>query len=170
MKPVFLTGYMGSGKTAMGKLLATQLNYTFIDLDAYIEAKFHKTIASIFSEKGENEFRLIEKQCLHEVADFENTVISTGGGAPCFFDNMEFMNNRGLTIYLKLTVEHLAKRLETSAIGKRPLIADMDVDGLLNFISETLKVREPFYNKAQMCIAGDDNEIKEQISNIRLFD
>ena len=92
MDRIFLIGYMGSGKTSMGKLLATQLSYDFVDLDAYIETKYHKTVSQIFAEMGESKFREIERKCLRLVGEFEKTIISTGGGSPCYFDNMEYKN------------------------------------------------------------------------------
>ena len=86
--------------------------FSFIDLDFYIEGRYHKAVSQIFAERGEEAFREIERNMLHEVAEFEDVLISTGGGAPCFFDNMEFMNASGTTVYLKVSVEELAKRLE----------------------------------------------------------
>src|SRR5690554_5346297 len=107
MERYFLVGYMGSGKTTLGKKLATSLSLSFVDLDLYIESKYFKTIAQLFEEKGEDEFRVIEKNSLREVCEFENVVISTGGGTPCFFDNMQLMNEKGNTIYLKQSVDDL---------------------------------------------------------------
>ena len=92
MKRVFLVGYMGAGKTTVGKELAKLAGLSFIDLDYYIEGRYHKAVSQIFAERGEEAFREIERNMLHEVAEFEDVLISTGGGAPCFFDNMEFMN------------------------------------------------------------------------------
>lgn len=112
MKRVFLVGYMGAGKTTVGKELAKLAGLSFIDLDFYIEGRYHKAVSQIFAERGEEAFREIERNMLHEVAEFEDVLISTGGGAPCFFDNMEFMNASGTTVYLKVSVEELAKRLE----------------------------------------------------------
>ena len=112
MKRVFLVGYMGAGKTTVGKELAKLAGLSFIDLDYYIEGRYHKAVSQIFAERGEEAFREIERNMLHEVAEFEDVLISTGGGAPCFFDNMEFMNASGTTVYLKVSVEELAKRLE----------------------------------------------------------
>ena len=111
MKRVFLVGYMGAGKTTVGKELAKLAGLSFIDLDYYIEGRYHKAVSQIFAERGEEAFREIERNMLHEVAEFEDVLISTGGGAPCFFNNMEFMNASGTTVYLKVSVEELAKRL-----------------------------------------------------------
>ena len=92
MVRIFLTGYMGAGKTTLGKAFARQMDIPFVDLDWYIEERFHKTVGELFIERGETGFRELERNMLHEVAEFENVVISTGGGAPCFYDNMDFMN------------------------------------------------------------------------------
>jgi len=163
MKRIFLIGYMGSGKTTIGKLLAERLQCSFVDMDAYIEKNQFKTVSQIFIELGEEEFRLLERQCLHEVAEFDNVIISTGGGAPCFFDNMEFMNSHGLTIYLKLTSAELAERLETSHANKRPLLAKRKGEELQQFIAEGLAVREPFYAQAAYALSG---EIEATVSEI----
>jgi shikimate kinase len=147
MEKIFLLGYMGSGKTTIGKRLAKKLNQPFIDLDIFIENRYHKTISEIFAEKGEPGFRETEKMLLREVAQFESAVIATGGGTPCFFDNMTVMNESGLTIYLKTSVEKLSKRLNTSK-EKRPIIKDKNIEELKVFISENLEKREPYYNRA----------------------
>jgi len=163
MKRIFLIGYMGSGKTAMGRILANHLGLDFIDLDAYIENKYKLTIARIFEQKGETEFREIESKCLHEVGEFENIVIGTGGGTPCFFDNMEFMNRNGDTIYLRLTAEHLAARLSTTKAGVRPILQNKSEDELLQFIKDNLKHREFYYLQAKHIIEGNDKEIENRL-------
>lgn len=163
MQRIFLIGYMGSGKSAMGRLLAKSRGLTFTDLDAYIEGKYHKTIAQIFADEGEAAFREKEMKCLREVADFEDIVIATGGGTPCFYDNMEVMNNAGTTIYLRLTPEHIAMRLSSSKTGVRPLLREKTGEELLKFIRETLAKREPFYLQAQKIIEGSDEEIERLI-------
>ncbi len=166
MNRIFLIGYMGSGKTTIGKQLASRLGYSFVDMDAYIEEKQFKTVSQIFAEKGEHEFRQLEQKCLHEVAEFNNTIISTGGGAPCFFDNMEYMNNRGLTIYLKLTAAQLAERLELIGVSKRPLLANCTGEDLRTFIADGLSVREPFYAKAHYSFSGDIGETVDNICEL----
>ena len=166
MNRIFLIGYMGSGKTTIGKMLAKRLGYNFIDMDKHIEEKEFKTVAQIFAERGEPEFRLIEQKCLHEVAEFENTVISTGGGAPCFFDNIKFMNEHGLTVYLKLTPAELSNRLETSRTNKRPLLAERKGEELLEFIAEGLSKREPYYEQASHSIPGNNETIVEEIYDL----
>ena len=163
MNRIFLIGYMGSGKTTVGQLLATQLGYGFIDMDNHIEGKLFKSISQIFTELGEDQFRLLEKQCLHEVAEFDQVVISTGGGVPCFFDNMKYMNKQGVTVYLKLSSADLAERLEQSHANKRPLLANRKGEELLHFISEELAKREPFYSQAAFSVSG---EIESTVSQI----
>jgi shikimate kinase len=154
---------MGSGKTSMGIKLAENLGLTFVDMDHHIEEKYHKTVSQIFAESGQDTFRKLEQNCLHEVAEFENCVIATGGGAPCFFDNMEFMNTHGLTVYLNLSAEQLATRLELSRAGKRPLIANKQGDELRQFIGEGLSAREAFYKQAKVSVSGSDEEILTNI-------
>lgn len=163
MKRIFLIGYMGSGKTSMGIKLAENLGLTFVDMDHHIEEKYHKTVSQIFEESGQDAFRKMEQNCLHEVAEFENCVIATGGGAPCFFDNMTFMNVHGLTVYLNLSPDQLAERLEMSRAGKRPLIANKKGSELRQFIADGLSVREAFYKQARVSVSGTDDEILANI-------
>ena len=165
MNRIFLIGYMGSGKTTVGQLLATRLGYNFIDMDTYIEEKQFKSVHQIFVELGEAKFRLLEQHCLHEIADFDHVIISTGGGAPCFFDNMNYMNEHGISIYLKLSPEQLAVRLGDSHTNKRPLLAERKGEELLRFIREGLELREPYYSQASFCVTGDVESSIAQICN-----
>lgn len=163
---IFLIGYMGSGKTTIGKIVAERLGMDFIDTDDYIENKLDRTIASIFDEFGEDEFRKIERENLLEVAKKENAIIATGGGAPCFFDNMEQMNALGTTIYINLTPFELAERLATTNLKDRPILAGLEKGELEDFIASALAKREFFYNKAQLEVTGSDEEIAEKIVQI----
>lgn len=149
MQRIFMIGYMGSGKTTIGKRLAKSLSLSFVDLDAYIEMKYRKTVPAIFEESGEEGFRKIESQVLKEVSEFEDVVISTGGGTPCSFDNMEVMNGAGLTVYLDAHPEDLADHLLLSKTV-RPLIAGKSREELVPFITHHLSQREQFYRKAQL--------------------
>ena len=160
---IFLIGYMGSGKTTIGKIVATRLDMNFIDTDDYVESKLGKTIASIFSEFGEDKFRKIERENLLEATKTDNVIIATGGGAPCFFDNMDRMNALGTTIYIKLTPSELAERLATTNLKQRPILANLENDELEDFIASALAKREVFYNQAQFKVSGSDEEIAEKI-------
>ena len=162
MTRIFLIGYMGSGKTTLGRALAAALDLQFIDLDHYIEQRYRKTIAQLFAESGEEGFREIERRILHEVGEFENVIISTGGGTPCFFDNVDYMNAQGTTVNLDVPVERLFIRLSI-ARSKRPLIKDKNDAELKEFIVEQLGKRAPHYGKAQYTFRADKLEDQTQI-------
>jgi len=166
---IYLIGYMGCGKTTIGKKLATQLNYSFLDLDDVIEQNQKKSIAEIFEKDGQNTFREIEKNNLHNTFNLKNTIISTGGGAPCFFDNMEQMNRYGTTIYIKLSPKALTKRL-SNLRSSRPLIKEKTDEELFNFIEKMLSERELFYNKSLIKVNGiglHTNRIIKAIDNFK---
>lgn len=148
MKRIILIGYMGAGKTTVGRQLALNLGLQFYDLDWYIEMRYHTTVAKIFAERGEEGFRELERNMLHEVAEFEDVVLSCGGGTPCFFDNMDYMNSLAQTVYLKATPEVLAAHLKMAKV-ERPLIKGKTEEQLLAYIKESLEKREPFYSKAK---------------------
>lgn len=162
MKRIFIIGYMGSGKTTVGKKLAASMSLSFIDLDAYIESKYHKTISGLFADKGESGFRDLERKALVEVSHIENVVISTGGGAPCFFDNIDLMNKAGVTVYIHADPDELAARLLASKTV-RPLIAGKPKGELIPFITEHLAKRDPFYTKAKIIYHTDSMITKEEI-------
>ena len=147
MTRIILIGYMGAGKTTVGKALSKELGIPFYDLDWYIESRMRKKIPDIFAQAGEEGFRKIEHNMLHEVAEFEDVIISCGGGTPCFFDNMDYLNQQGQVVYLKADPEVLYKHL---LMGKteRPLIKGKSHEELLAFIRQQLNEREPFYSKA----------------------
>ena len=147
MKRIVLIGYMGSGKTTVGRALAKEIGLPFYDLDWYIESRMRKKVSQIFAEQGEEGFRRIERNMLHEVAEFENIVISCGGGTPCFFDNMDYLNQQAQVVYLKAQPEVLHKHLLMGK-GDRPLLKGKTPDELIQFIREQLEKREPFYSKA----------------------
>lgn len=156
---------MGSGKTTIGNLLAKKIGFSFIDLDHYIESRLLKKIADIFAESGEDAFREIEHKMLLEVSALENIVISTGGGTPCFYDNIEIMNNAGLSIYLKISNEILAKRLQKAKMF-RPLIKDKTDEALGSFIIETLTKREKYYAQASLTITNEDEDANQTCDQI----
>lgn len=138
---------MGAGKTTVGKALSKELGLFFYDLDWYIETRMHKKVKEIFDERGEEGFRKIEYNMLHEVAEFENVVISCGGGTPCFYDNMEYMNRQGTVVYLKCSHEVLFRHLKMGK-GVRPLLLGKNDEELMTFIREQLEKREKYYLQA----------------------
>lgn len=166
---IFLTGYMGAGKTTLGKALARKLSIPFVDLDWYIEERFHKTVGELFTERGEAGFRELERTMLHEVGAFEDVIISTGGGAPCFFDNMDFMNRNGKTVFLSVHPDVLFHRLRI-AKQQRPILQGKKDDELKAFIVQALDKRAPFYAQAQYSFnAGeleDHNQIEKSVERL----
>lgn len=169
MNRIILIGYMGAGKTTVGKALAQELGLSFYDLDWYIEERFRKTVPQLFTEKGEAGFREIEQRMLHEVAEFEDVIISAGGGTPCFFDNIDYMNQQAKTIYLKACPDVLFQHLK---MGKteRPLLKGKSEEEVKLFIQESLDKREPFYQKAQYTLNVDLLESYEKIKDsVRLI-
>ena len=170
MKSIIIIGYMGAGKTTVGKALAKELGIMFYDLDWYIESRMHKTVKQIFDESGEDGFRQIEHNMLHEVAEFENIVLSCGGGTPCFFDNMDYMNLLGETVYLKASPETLYAHLKMGR-GVRPLLLNKTPEEVQVFIREQLQKREPFYEKAKhifdVNVMDNFDKINETVAQIR---
>lgn len=153
---------MGVGKTTVGKKLAKLLGIGFIDLDKFIESKYRKTVPELFTERGESEFRLIEQKSLIEVSEIEDVVISTGGGTPCFFENIRLMNQTGTTVYIHAEPEELATRLRASKIV-RPIVSGKTEKDLTLFIARHLKERERFYNQAQVVYKTDHLVTKEDV-------
>ena len=171
MTRIILIGYMGAGKTTIGKALSKELGVIFYDLDWYIESRMRKTVSQIFAERGEEGFRKIEYNLLHEVAEFEDVIISCGGGTPCFFDNMDYLNQQGQVVYLKADPEVLYKHLMMAKV-ERPLIKGKSHDELLAFIREQLEKREPFYTKARytLDVSLMDNYEKIQTSVAKIIE
>jgi shikimate kinase len=159
---IFLTGYMGSGKSTAGKKLAAKLNFEFIDLDKFIESECGQTINQIFAEKGENEFRAIEHNALKKLITRDDVVIACGGGTPCYYGNMELMNNNGITIYLKMSADTLASRL-LNAKDKRPLLEYKTETELKDFITGHLEKREDIYHQAQYIVKGKNLDVDELV-------
>ncbi|MDE6553178.1 MAG: shikimate kinase [Muribaculaceae bacterium] len=160
---IFIIGYMASGKTTFGRALARQTGMQHIDLDFYIEQRFHSAVREIFAKKGEAEFRRIEGAMLREVGEMTDVVISCGGGTPCFGDNMDYMNSRGLTVCLQASDEVIADRIIRGG-NKRPLMAGKSRDEILETLREHMEVRKPYYDKAQLLISGDRLENRSQIA------
>jgi shikimate kinase len=155
---VYIIGFMGSGKSTAGKKLAAALDWSFIDLDKRIEEHTGNAVPDLFSQFGEEYFRNIEAETLRSLKGNKTTVVSTGGGTPCYGDNMDYMLKTGLTIYLKLTPSQLQSRL-TGSKTVRPLIKGLDASQLIGFIEEKLAVREEWYRKADITIIGVDLDV-----------
>ena len=156
---LFLIGFMGSGKTHWGRILAEKSGCPFLDLDAMIEAGEGKTIAEIFTTIGENGFRVIERDYLRRLAALPPAVVATGGGTPCFFDNMDWMKQHGQTVYLKTPPEVLFERLKSER-QQRPLLKDLGDAELRAFIRERLEVREPYYREAEVVMEWGEGETR----------
>lgn len=150
---IFLIGFMGSGKTTLAKKLALRMGYDLIDLDHELEKGLHTSIAEFFKTHGEQAFRELESKTLKEFGYPENCVVATGGGAPCYFDNMEWMNSHGTTVYLQLTTPALAQRLFNGR-AKRPLLKDLSEEEIEDFIDQKMLERQAFYSQAQLKVDG----------------
>lgn len=170
MKRIILIGYMGSGKTTVGKALSKETGMMFYDLDWYIESRMRKSVSAIFAEKGEEAFRQMEYNMLHEVAEFEDVIISCGGGTPCFFDNIDYLNRQGEVVYLKATPEVLYRHLLMAKV-ERPLLKDKTSEELIAYITQHLKEREPYYSKARhtldVTLLDNYDKIKISVDKLR---
>ena len=153
---------MCSGKTTLGRAFALKMGLQFIDMDWYIEGRFHKTVKQRFAELGEDAFREMERKMLHEVGDFENVMISTGGGTACFFDNVQYMNQQGQTVYMKADIETLFNRLQIGK-AKRPLLMNKTDEEMKQYITEQLAHREQFYSQATYVFDSNRLESRKQI-------
>jgi len=163
---IYLIGYMGSGKTTVGKKLSRVLDYAFVDLDQQIEKNQEQNIADIFEERGEEAFRKIEQEELHKTFALANTVVSLGGGTPCFFDNLEQINQHGKSVYLKLSATSLASRLQ-NAKNPRPLLQGLSDGELFEFVQQQLGEREEYYNRTHFIIKGESLDISKLIRMLK---
>lgn len=167
---IVLMGYMASGKSAVGKLLAKGLDFQFVDLDEFIEEKESSTISEIFELKGEIYFRKKEGEYLQELLNSnEKKIISLGGGTPCYGNNIEIIENNSISFYLKASIYTIYERL-IGETAKRPLVATIGKGNLKEFIAKHLFERDVYYDRANYKISVNDktivqiaNEIKELI-------
>ncbi len=162
MTRIFLTGFMGAGKTTLGKALANARGLSFIDLDQYIENRYLKSVSQLFAQFGEAGFRKIENRLLRETGQFEDVVIATGGSTPLAEGNMDFMLENGQTLFLQCEKSTLLRRLRL-AKDKRPLIAGKNDTELEAFIESETARREPFYLRSEFICPGDRLETRDQI-------
>lgn len=160
---IYLIGFMGCGKSSFGKRLAKKLDYPFVDLDEEIENQSGKSIPELFKLDGEAAFRKLEQDMLLETLIHKKAVIATGGGTPCFEDNMEFMNTEGITVYLRMSPLSITHRLE-NAKRQRPLVENLKGDKLLEFVKQRLSHREEFYLKSHCIIKGETVKPDQVIS------
>jgi shikimate kinase len=160
MNLIFLIGFMGCGKTTWGKKLASGLGYNFIDLDHVLEAHIGVTIPEYFSTHNEEEFRKLESEILKTTQYPQNTIVSTGGGLPCFFDHMEWMNSHGQTVYIQLSPRALASRLDNPKTA-RPVLQGKKGDELIAFIEHKLAEREGYYLQATHTVNGIDLSVEK---------
>ncbi|TAH26565.1 MAG: shikimate kinase [Cytophagales bacterium] len=152
---IVLIGMPGSGKTTIGRSLALTLNYKFIDLDELIQLNEQESIPTIFQNKGEQYFRKSEQNILSKLLiEEKQAVIATGGGAPCFFDNMELINKHSKSIYIDVPEQELFKRLNNKKENQRPMLQGKTEEELLDFIKTKKQERAPFYNRALYKISG----------------
>lgn len=163
---ITLTGYMGAGKTQVGQKLAAELNLPFVDLDSEIEKHSGYSITETIFNKGELFFRKLERQILEEVLQLENLVLSTGGGTPCYYDNIELINRNSLSIYIVYGVKDLYERLEGQQ-EDRPLIAHLHGDALKEFIAKHLFERKHFYEKSVMSLSGKAKSPEQIVNQIK---
>ena len=162
MKPVFLIGYMGCGKTTLGEVLARQLDVPFIDLDDYIERQHGASIMEIFATCGERRFREMETSALRAVSAMPGIIVGCGGGTPCHSGNMDIMNEAGITVWLTTSPERLTARLLLpEQKGKRPKVKDIDDADVLPLVERELALRTPYYSQAQFQFDSTDIETAE---------
>lgn len=158
MTRIYLVGFMGCGKSYTGKNLARKLGYEFTDLDVMFEHRYRIAISQFFHKYGEAAFRKVEQRLLFETGNFRQVVISTGGGTPCFDNNMDWINHHGLSVYLRMSPSALFHRLSHSR-KPRPLIKDLSPDELRRYIRERLASREVYYNQASLVYAAENMNV-----------
>lgn len=162
-KKLFLVGYMGCGKSSLGKKISKATDYEFIDMDSVIEQREGATVSDIFHYAGEEYFRRAERALIEELASAEgDMIISTGGGVPTWADNMDFMNRAGVCVYLRRTAQQIASRLSPHGRQKRPKLRGLNDEELIEFMTTNMAEREPFYSQAKYvveCAERSDAEI-----------
>ncbi|PIQ21593.1 MAG: shikimate kinase [Cytophagales bacterium CG18_big_fil_WC_8_21_14_2_50_42_9] len=169
-RPIFLIGMPGAGKTTIGRKLAAALQKPFLDLDEYIEEKHGQHVRQIFGEKGEAFFREAEAAAVREVAArATSAVVATGGGTPCFGNNIDFMNEAGLTVFIKVPADALAERLSHSNQEQRPLVAGKTTEEIKQFVTVTLASRLQFYQKAQITYQNTSRDITKLIHLVQVM-
>ena len=159
---IYLIGYMYSGKTTVGHKLAAKLGFQWLDLDQLFEYTFRTTIPIFFKKYGEEAFRKIEQKLLHSTADLDDVVVSTGGGTPCHFDNILWMNQQGKSVYFDVTVDTLLRRVAQTK-KTRPFLAGKSEEERGIYIRQQLSQRLPYYQKAHIIFPADDPDIDQLV-------
>ncbi len=166
---IVLLGYMASGKSAVGRILSEKLNIQFIDLDSFIEVREQLSISEIFSKKGEIHFRKKEGDYLRELLNLkEGAVISLGGGTPCYGNNMEFIQNKSTSFYLKASIDTIFERLKNET-SQRPLVAAIGTENLKEYIAKHLFERAPYYEGANHTILVNDKNLNQIVDEMLLL-
>lgn len=150
---------MYSGKTTVGRQLAQRLDQRFVDLDQLFEERYHTSIPLFFSRYGEEAFRQLEQLVLHSTAHLSGAIVSTGGGTPCHFDNMQWINRHGVSVYLEVSATEILRRAQRSR-KPRPLLAGKHPEELHTFILAQLSHRLPYYSQAQIVFPADKVDIQ----------
>ena len=163
---VILVGFPGSGKSSVGKKLAAKLGCEFVDLDDAFEEEYHVSIVDFFAKYNETAFRSCERKVLLDKLQFENVVISSGGGTPCFSDNMQLMKNSGVVVYIKMAPASLFDRL-SHAKRPRPLVQNKTPEELRAYIDTNLPLRETFYQQAHLTVKGESIDIERLCEEVR---
>ena len=158
MSRIYIVGYMGAGKTTAAKRIANRLGWEVADTDAMFEEKYRISIHDFFQKYDENLFRKLESEVLKSTENLDNTVISTGGGLACFFDNMDWMNQHGLTVFMRISPEAAADRILNSK-RKRPLTENKTKEELAEYIRQHYASRLPFYEQAQITVKSEDFDL-----------
>ena len=166
MRTIVLVGFPGSGKSTVGRRLASRLSLPFFDTDSFFEEKYHISISDFFTKYGEDFFRICEHQVLMELLSMSPCVIATGGGMPCHLDSMRLINSSALSIYIKLSPKSLFNRLLHSK-KIRPLLSGKSSEELFAYIEEVLPQREVFYNQAELCVKGENVDVNELVDSLQ---
>ncbi|MBR6878249.1 MAG: AAA family ATPase [Bacteroidales bacterium] len=166
MTRIYIVGFMGSGKTTIAKRLANHLGMEWYDTDRMFEERFHISVNDFFQKYDEPLYRRLETEMLHSTEQFNQAIVSTGGGTACFNDNMEWMNQHGLTLFLKVSPLTAYDRLLHAKV-KRPLAVNKTPEELLAFVNECFAERLPFYEQAQLTIKGEDLDLNQVIATIQ---
>ncbi|MBQ7448625.1 MAG: shikimate kinase [Paludibacteraceae bacterium] len=168
MFPIYLIGYMGAGKTTVGRLLAQKLNCPFVDLDDAFAEITGMTTGEYIRKYGEHAFRRAEKDCVEKLSELpiQKVVYATGGGYPCWEDNMECLKELGTSFYLRWKNEHLARRIELSGIEHRPLLQGRSGSDLLAFVEWQMSGRASFYEQADYIVDADFDTLQEDNDNV----